>query len=51
MWRYGLLGVPLLGLALFYILPFELALLVYLLGVGLAFWLFDWLAVRQFPVN
>lgn len=46
MWRYGLLGAPIFGLALFYPLPFEPALLVYLPGVGLAVWLYDWLAKR-----
>jgi hypothetical protein len=47
MWRYGLLGAPIFGLALFYTLPFEPALLVYLPGVGLAFWLYDRLAERS----
>jgi len=51
MWRYGLLGAPILGLTFFYILPFELALLIYLPGVGLAFWLYDWLAARQFSAE
>jgi len=46
MWRYGLLGAPVFGLALFYTLPFESAFLVNLPGVGLAFWLYDWLAER-----
>jgi hypothetical protein len=47
MWRYGLLGAPLVGLLFFFILSFELALLLYLPGVCLAFWLYDWLASRQ----
>jgi hypothetical protein len=46
MWRYGLLGAPVFGLALFYMLPFEPAFLVYLPGVCLAFWLYDRLAER-----
>jgi hypothetical protein len=46
MWRYGLLGVPVYGLALFYTLSFEQALLLYLLVVCLAFWLYDQLAAR-----
>ncbi len=33
MWRYLLLGMPLLGLALFFVLAFELALFLYLLVV------------------
>ena len=51
MWCYGLLGTPVWGLVLFYLLPFELALPLYLLGVCLAFWLYDWLAVRQSAVR
>lgn len=51
MWRYGLLGMPVVGLTLFYLLPFELALLTYLPGVCLAFWLYEWLAVRQSPMS
>jgi hypothetical protein len=51
MWRYGLLSTPLLGLALFYLLAFERALLVYLLGVLLACWLYDWLTGRQSPMR
>lgn len=47
MWHYGLLGTPVVALLLFYLLPFDLALLVYLLGVALAFWLYAWLAGRQ----
>lgn len=37
MWRYTLLGMPLFGLALFFVLPFESALLVYLMLVLSAF--------------
>ena len=47
MWRYGLLSTPVWGLILFYLLPFERALLVYLPSVCLACWFYDWLAVRQ----
>jgi hypothetical protein len=46
MWRYSLLGAPVYGLALFYLLAFEQALLLYLLAVCLAFWLYDRLATR-----
>lgn len=46
MWRYGLLGAPVFGLVLFYTLSFEQALLLYLLVVCLAFWLYDRLAER-----
>lgn len=50
MWRYGLLGTPAFGLGLFYLLPFEPALLIYLPGVCLACWLYDRLAARQSTV-
>lgn len=36
MWRYLLLGIPLLGLVLFFILSFEPALICYLVLVLLA---------------
>ena len=51
MWRYGLLSAPLLGLALFYLLSFELALTLYVVGVCLIFWLYDWLTNRQFHMH
>lgn len=51
MWRYGLLSAPLLGLALFYLLSFELALTIYVVGVCLIFWLYDWLTNRQFRMH
>lgn len=51
MWRYGLLGTPVVGLTLFYLLPFEPALLVYLLGVYMALYLYAWLAGRQSTVG
>lgn len=51
MWRYGLLGTPVIGLTLFYLLPFEPALLVYLLSVYLALYLYAWLATRRSVVN
>ncbi len=37
MWRFLLLGSPLLGLVLFFFLSFELALLCYLVFVLLAY--------------
>ncbi|MCL4859753.1 MAG: hypothetical protein KJZ93_10130 [Caldilineaceae bacterium] len=40
MWRYGLLGTPVFGLALFFVLSFEPALILYLVFVGLACWLY-----------
>ena len=51
MWHYGLLSTPVVGLTLFYLVPFDLALFVYLLGVCLAFWLYAWLAGRQSAVD
>ncbi len=51
MWRYGLLGMPVGGLALFYLLSFERALLVYLLSVCLAFWLYAWLTTDHAPIS
>lgn len=51
MWRYGLLSAPLLGLALFYLLSFELALTLYVVSVCLIFWLYDWLTNRQFHMQ
>jgi membrane protein implicated in regulation of membrane protease activity len=51
MWRYSLLGAPVIGLALFYTLPFELAILVYLPGVCLAFWLYYRLTERQYRAH
>lgn len=51
MWRDGLLGTPVIGLTLFYLLPFEPALLVYLLSVYLALYLYAWLATRKSVVN
>ena len=36
MWRYSLLGTPIVGLLLFYLLPFAYALFVYLPSVCLA---------------
>jgi membrane protein implicated in regulation of membrane protease activity len=50
MWRTSLLGAPVVGLGLFYLLPFALALLLYLPGVCLAFWLYDRLAERAASV-
>ena len=47
MWRYSLLSTPVVGLLLFYLLPFAYALFVYLSSVCLACWFYDWLAVRQ----
>lgn len=47
MWRYGLLSTPVAGLILFYLVPFEYALLVYLPGVCLACLFYDWLATRR----
>ena len=51
MWRYLLLGAPIVGLALFFALPFELALVVYLPGVCLACWLYDRMAERQYRTH
>lgn len=51
MWRYGLLSAPLWGLALFYLLSFEVALSVYLVGVCLIFGLYAWLIDRQFRLH
>lgn len=51
MWRYGLLSAPILGLALFYLLSFEWALTVYLIGVCLLFGLYDWVTNRQFRIR
>ena len=48
MWPYLLLGAPVFGLALFFILPFEPALLVYLPEVCLAFWLYDRMTERRY---
>ena len=46
MWRYLLLAAPIVGLVLFFALPFELALVIYLPAVCLAFWLYDRLTAR-----
>jgi hypothetical protein len=46
MWRYGLLGAPVFGLALFFVLSFEPALLFYWAIVCLAFWLYYHLSER-----
>lgn len=46
MWRYGLLGAPVFGLALFFVLSFEPALILYLALVCLAFWLYYRLTER-----
>ncbi len=51
MWRYLLLAAPIIGLALFFAVPFELALIIYLPAVCLAFWLFDRLAARAAAVR
>jgi len=51
MWHYGLLSTPVVGLTLFYLLSFDLALFAYLLGVALAFWLYAWLVRRQSAVD
>lgn len=51
MWRYGLLSAPILGLTLFYLLAFEWALSLYLVGVCLLFALYDWLAGREFRMQ
>lgn len=51
MWRDSLLSAPLLGLALFYLLSFELALTLYVVGVCLVFWLYDWLVSRHFRTH
>jgi hypothetical protein len=50
MWRYGLLGAPVLGLVLFFVLSFEPALLLYLALVCLAFWLYYRLTERAYTV-
>jgi hypothetical protein len=47
MWRYLVLGIPLLGLVLFFVLSFELALFLYLLMVGLGFFLYYKLQERM----
>jgi len=47
MWYYGLLATPVVGLALFFMLPFEWAFILYLLGVFLVFGIYCWLADRQ----
>lgn len=50
MWRYGLLGAPVFGLVLFFVLSFEPALLLYLALVCLAFWLYYRLTERAYTV-
>lgn len=40
MWRYGLLGTPVFGLVLFFVLSFEPALILYLVFVCLTCWLY-----------
>lgn len=47
MWYYGLVATPVVGLALFFILPFEWAFILYLLGVFLTFGIYCWQADRQ----
>lgn len=37
MWHYGLLGVPILTLVLFFVVQFDRALLLYLVCVSIAF--------------
>jgi hypothetical protein len=48
MWRYGLLGTPVFGLGLFFVLSFEPALILYIALVGLAFWLHYQLLERSY---
>ena len=40
MWRHVLLGMPVLGLGLFFVLPFTSALAIYLVIVLVSFWLY-----------
>jgi len=47
MWRYLLLGIPLLGLVLFFVLSFERALFCYLLAVAIGFFLYYKLQARM----
>ncbi len=47
MWRYLLLGIPLVGLVLFFVLSFEYALFLYLLAVVSGFFLYYKLQERM----
>ena len=48
MWRCGLLVTPVFGLVLFFVLSFELALILYIALVCLAFWLYYQLIERSY---
>lgn len=49
MWRYLLLGMPVFSLLLFFVWPFESALIVYLVLVLLSFGLYSMIVERMPP--